>query len=435
MNGQVNLSPTIHIVKQGETIQSIANQYGVSVQRLIYDNEILNQAQLVTGQALIILIPETIHNVQSGETLTSIAQNYQTTVNQLLRNNPYLTLQENLIPGQTIVIKYKNGERINNLEVSGYAYPFIEKEMLQEIMPFLNELFVFSYGFTLEGELVPPLVEETFLLEQSAKYEVDPILVLTPLTPEGNFNNQLVKAVVTDIPMQDVLIQNLLEIMRAKNYKGLDVDFEFILPENRQDYVNFIKKITGVMNENGFRVSVALAPKTSDEQKGLLYEGMDYEGLGASANSVFLMTYEWGYTYGPPMAIAPINKVKEVVNYAITKIPKEKIVLGVPGYAYDWPLPYVRGTTKAETIGNTQAVQIAAQNGSTINFDQESQSPFFNYISNGITHEVWFEDVRSILEKVKLADQNDFKGIGYWNLMRPFRANWSLLNSIMTRVE
>lgn len=89
---------------------------------------------------------------------------------------------------------------------------------------------------------------------------------------------------------------------------------------------------------------MALAPKTSSEQKGLLYEGKDYSGLGQAANGVLLMTYEWGYTYGPPMAVAPINKVKEVLDYAITQIDTNKISLGIPNYGYDWPLPYERGT-------------------------------------------------------------------------------------------
>ena len=85
---------------------------------------------------------------------------------------------------------------------------------------------------------------------------------------------------------------------------------------------------------------MALAPKYSDQQSGVLYEGMDYALLGAAANSVFLMTYEWGYTYGEPMAVAPVNQVRRVAEYALTRIPAEKIVLGVPNYGYDWPCPF-----------------------------------------------------------------------------------------------
>ncbi len=184
------------------------------------------------------------------------------------------------------------------------------------------------------------------------------------------------------------------------------------------------------MNEIGFKVSVALAPKTSSDQKGLVYEGKDYAGLGAAANKVLLMTYEWGYTYGPPMAVAPIQKVRQVVEYAVTEIPAEKIEMGIPNYGYDWPLPYEKGVTAATTIGNVEAVQIAVKNGAPIEFDEESGSPFFRYTDeNGIAHVVWFEDVRSLERKFNLVKEFSLSGVGYWQIMKLFLANWYLLGN------
>lgn len=134
-----------------------------------------------------------------------------------------------------------------------------------------------------------------------------------------------------------------------------------------------------------------------------------------------------GYTYGPPMAVAPLNKVRQVVEYALSEIPREKILMGIPNYAYDWPLPYESGVTKARVIGNVEAVRIAAENGASIQFSELAQSPYFTYTSNEVSHEVWFEDVRSIEAKLNLAKEYNLMGVGYWNLMRPFRANWLLL--------
>ncbi len=177
----------------------------------------------------------------------------------------------------------------------------------------------------------------------------------------------------------------------------------------------------------GYPVSVALAPKVSDTQSGLLYEGKDYALLGEAADYVLLMTYEWGYTYGPAMAVAPINKVRQVVEYALTKIPPEKIHLGIPNYGYDWTLPYVKDSSKATTIGNVEAVQIAIANGASIQFDEISQAPYFNYMQNGLTHEVWFEDVRSLTAKFSLVKEYRLRGMSYWQIMQLFRANWLLL--------
>ena len=153
----------------------------------------------------------------------------------------------------------------------------------------------------------------------------------------------------------------------------------------------------------------------------------DYKALGELVEHALIMTYEWGYTYGPPMAVAPINQVRRVVEYAVTEIDPAKIDLGIPNYGYDWPLPYVRGETAATTIGNVQAVQIAIAQGVPIQFDEVSQSPFFTYVQDGIEHEVWFEDVRSIQKKFELISEHALGGCGYWQIMRWWRANWRLL--------
>lgn len=415
----------IHTVSPGETLTSIANMYGVSVQKIIYDNQLNREGRLVVGQALLILIPERIHIVSPGETVNSISGYYGLPPKQLLKYNPFLLNQAYLLPGETLAIGY-TGESLRPERVIGYAYPFILPDILRETLLYIDELLVFSYGFTMEGELIPPQGEFE-LISQAMEFGVEPILVLTPFAETGSFNNQLVHVASQDLQVQNQLIYNLLYTVQTKNYRGVDVDFEYILPEDREGYADFVGNLRRVMNANGFKVSVALAPKVSDDQPGLLYEGMDYGALGANADTVFLMTYEWGYTYGPPMAVAPVNKVRQVLDYAVTKISVDKILMGIPNYAYDWPLPFVRGETKARTIGNVQAVEIALENGAVIQFDDVALSPYFVYTKEGVSHEVWFEDVRSIQIKLRLAREYGFLGVGYWNLMRPFRANWLLL--------
>lgn len=375
----------IYVVQQGDTLYSVARRFGVSEEQIILDNQLYVQSDLVSGQALLILIP--------GE--------------------------------RTALIK--------ELYVTGYAYPFIDQTVLQEALQYIDELLVFSYGFTTEGELIPPLVDDLPLIEMAWGAGVRPMLVLTPFGIDGQFNNYLVKLVSENLMVQERLIENLLYTVEDRGYTGVDVDFEFILPEDREAYAEFVGNLRARMNENGYKVSVALAPKTSADQPGLLYEGMDYRLLGENADNVFLMTYEWGYTYGPPMAVAPINKVRQVLEYAVQEIPLEKIIMGIPNYGYDWPLPFERGVTAAETIGNLDAPRIASENHVEIFFDEIAKSPWFRYREMEILHEVWFEDVRSIQAKLELASDFDFLGVGYWNLMRPFRANWLLLENLMGR--
>ena len=126
--------------------------------------------------------------------------------------------------------------------------------------------------------------------------------------------------------------------------------------------------------------------------------------------------------------MAPIPEVRAVLDYAVTEMPPEKIFLGVPDYGYDWPLPFVQGRTRAQSISNQRAIELAIRYGAEILYDETAQSPHFRYTDAADTvHEVWFEDARSMRAKLSLIAEYGFRGAGFWNLMRPFSQTWLTL--------
>lgn len=368
-----------------------------------------------------------IYIVQSGDTVDSIGAEQGVPVDTILYNNQ-IPFPYRLALGQALLLSKGEPEaNRRTAAVGGYAYPFISTYVLEQSLPYLSDLFVFSYGFTVEGDLIPPLLDDRFMIDAAHNYNVSPILTLTPFGPDGQFNNYLITRIVNDMDAQERLIGQLAETVLEKDFRGVDIDFEYILPRDREAFAAFVANVRAAINALGYPVSVALAPKIADDQPGLLYEGKDFALLGEAADSALLMTYEWGYTYGPAMAVAPLDKVRQVVEYAITRIPPEKLNLGIPNYGYDWTLPFVRGESKARTIGNIEAVQIAIENNAAIQFDETAQSPFFRYFREGKQHEVWFEDVRSLQAKFGLVKEYGLRGMGYWTIMQLFRANWLLL--------
>lgn len=415
----------IYVVKQGDTINSIADEFGVSPQRLAQDNAVIGGDRLVVGQALVIQIPEIVHIAQIGETLYTVAVNYDTTVNVLLQNNPYL-IGKNLRAGDEIVVRYV-GDKRGVIRTNGYAYTFINKKIFESVLPYMTSVTIFGYGFDTQGNLEEPDDED--IIRLCYAYSARPIMLISAMQ-NGVFNTELASIIFNNIEVQEVLIENVLEVMREKGYLGLDVDFEFIEPDDALVYQNFLRNITERLNAEGFTVNVDLAPKISASQQGLLYEAHDYFALGEIADTVLLMTYEWGYQYSQPMSVAPIPSIMRVLDYAVTEIDRDKIYMGIPNYAYDWKIPYVEGTA-ATVIGNDEAVRIAWANGAEIQFDELAQTPYFNYTDeNGQEHEVWFEDARSIFAKLELIDEYGFIGAGYWNIMRAFSQNWLVLSSL-----
>ena len=333
--------------------------------------------------------------------MEKISNETQIPVQKIISDNQ-LIYSDRLVPGQALLLlgEGETGGLGDGRIIGGYAYPFVDPPLLEEALTALSEMLMFSYGFTFEGNLVAPMQDDQWMIERTKSAGAQPWMVLTPLSSEGAFNNQLIKVLMENQELQDRLIEQILIVMQEKGYEGLDIDFEYILPENREQYAQFAGRAREKMNEYGYKVTV---------------------------DAVFLMTYEWGYTYGPPMAVAPLDKVREVVEYAVTQIQPEQLILGIPNYGYDWTLPYERGISRARSIGNVEAVEIAAENGATIEYAQISQSPWFTYRKNGMEHVVWFEDVRSITAKWELVREMGLSGARYWNLMRPFRANWLLV--------
>jgi spore germination protein len=298
-------------------------------------------------------------------------------------------------------------------------------------LPYLTYLTIFTYGFRSDGSLIH--IEDEELISLAHQYGVAPVLHLSSLGEDGFFSVALAERLLQDASLQTVLIESVKHTLQQKRYEGVDVDFEYVGRQNAQAYVAFIRRLHDALSPLGYFVWVALAPKVRDDQEGALYEGHDYRLLGAAADAVLLMTYEWGYSYGPAMAVSPLPQVRRVLDYATERIPSGNIFLGVPNYGYDWTQPYVAGESRARSLGNVEAVDQAWTRQAAISYDERSQAPMYRYFiraGQGISeHEVWFEDARSSSAMMRLMPEYGLRGMGIWNLMRPFPQLWGVLNS------
>ncbi|WP_287824551.1 glycosyl hydrolase family 18 protein [Clostridium sp.] len=408
-------------------LPTIIYLYNVSSNKIAADNELNNPNRLVIGQTLVILQEAKRHTVAPNQSLYTIAAAYGLTVNELLAANPQITNAALIYPGQILNIP-SSTRRLGTIEVNGYAFPNISMEVLKKTLPNLTYLSIFSYEVKENGSLRE--INDTALIEAARQANVAPLMVISNLLSGGGFNSDLARSILSSQQLQDTLLDNVIKTLKVKNYYGLDIDFEYIYPEDRELYNNFLRKAVQRLKPLGYSVTTALAPKLSAGQKGILYEAHDFPVHGQLVSHVILMTYEWGYTYGPPMAVAPINSVRRVLDYAVTAIPRDKILMGIPNYGYNWTLPYERGT-RASTVSNVGAVDLAARVGAEIKYDRLSQAPYFNYYaSNGREHVVWFEDARSIKAKLQLVNDFRLAGVSYWTIGRYFPQNWLVLNSL-----
>jgi len=411
----------IHVVQGGETLWAISRIYGVNYQEIAQINELSDPNRLVPGQALVIPTEEAAtHTVQPGETLWSIANRYGTSIQSIVQVNGIVN--PNLIyPGTVLIIP--RGLR-PEIEVNGYLAN-MQPSIVTGVGAYLTYLSLFSYQVQSDGNLVP--LNDTAVLNAAAAARVAPLMVITNFL-NGTFNSDLAHTILASPSIQDQLITNILSIMSQKNYYGLNIDFEYVYPADRELYNSFLSRVASRLRPEGYLISSALAPKYRKDQPGLLYEAHDYQAHGEILDFVVIMTYEWGWSGGPPMAVAPLNQVRAVLNYALTEIPANKILMGMPLYGYDWTLPYVQGGPWARSISPQEAVRIALNNYAVIQYNQPAQSPYFYYYdSQQRQHVVWFEDARSVQAKYNLVKELKLRGVSYWVLGNNFPQNWPVL--------
>lgn len=417
----------IHVVNWGDVLWKIAKHYDSSVDRIVEANGLQNPDKLLVGQSLIIPTDDTVYTVKYGDILWEIAEKYGISLQDLINANRIVNPNV-LYPGTKLNIPKRSKPTI---DVNAYIYKLGDDAVpiVQDVGENLTYLSPFAYLIREDGSLVD--IDDRAAIKTAISENIVPMMSITNFSVTSKGEN-LAHIVLNNPQIMQSLQTNIINIMKEKGYKGLNIDFENVLPIDRDAYTRFLQNTVDRMHKEGFFVSTALAPKTNANQVGLLYEAHDYAAHGKIADFVVLMTYEWGWRGGPPTAISPINEMERVLDYAVSVIPRDKILMGFQIYARDWTLPHAKGQV-AETFSVQEAIQRAYKYNATIEYDVISQSPFYHYTDEkGINHEVWFEDARSAQAKFDLVKDYDLRGLSYWVLGYPYPQNWELLKDNFT---
>jgi putative sporulation-specific glycosylase ydhD len=278
----------IYTVKPGDTLAGISRRYGLSPLRIAADNGLSDMSRLVPGQNLLINVDSVRYILDEGQTLFSISQEYGVPLDELIKANPGLN-PLNLRPGDTVMIPVARREKRRPILVNGYAYPSINTNSLNCVLPFLTFLSPFSYKLTPTAELVSP--DDSDLIFRAQRSAVMPIMVVTNIFDKG-FSTEVLSVILASEELQERLIGNILSELTGKNYYGVNMDIEYIAPDDRDRYNAFLERLAERLHNEGFIVMSALAPKISADQPGVLYEAHDYAEQGRIADYIIIMTYE-----------------------------------------------------------------------------------------------------------------------------------------------
>lgn len=418
----------IYLVQSGDTIEGIANRFGVSAEKLIRDNELPYPDQLVPGEAIVIVYPSETYTVQEGDTLEGIAASHNISVNELLRNNPFLSDMKYVYPGETLNISYNRTARFTTY---GYTNTFINRDILRKTLPYLTYLSIFNYRIGENGYLQGS-DDDMDIIQLAKEYSVIPLMHLTTLTVQGAINLELTYKVISTVELQDILFENVINILKEKGYYGVIISAQYITSENQQLFYNYTKRLSERLSQEGFLTFIAVNPKIAVFGNEVIYEDINYSNISAVVNSVIFMQYKWGIVETPPSPLISISNLNVFLDYALSQMEPDKVVVGIPTIGYIWDLPYESGYTSSRSLSLDSVMSLAREVGATILFDEASQNAYFTFQDenrNNAQFIVWFVNALTVNSLLSLSLEKEISGTGVWNIMSYFAQLWLVLNS------
>ena len=416
----------IYTVKPGDSIAVISRRYGLPPARIAADNGLRDASALVPGQNLLINTDKVRYIVSEGQTLFSIAQEYGVPLEQLIKANPGLD-PLNIRPGDTVYIPVDTpGERRQAL-FNGYAYPSISTTALNCVLPFLTFVSPFSYTLTPRAELIPP--DASSLVFSAERSAVMPLMVVTNIFGEG-FSTENLSGILASEELQQRLIGNILAEVTSKRYYGVNMDIEYIAPEDRERYNAFLQRLADLLHEQGYIVVTALAPKISADQRGVLYEAHDYAAQGRIADYVIIMGYdEHWHGSKDPGSVASISYVSDGLDRTLQEVPANKVVNALPFYTILWKTEGTDVTDEYITMRNE--ADFMSKAGVSAEWDEVTCQNYAEWTSGSVNYQIWLEDAESIAVKLNMMTTKNIGGVAVWRLGYGTQAAWELINAYL----
>ncbi|NMB43835.1 MAG: LysM peptidoglycan-binding domain-containing protein [Clostridiales bacterium] len=419
----------IYIVKNGDTIESIADNFGLPVEKIVLDNELTDPSRLVPGEMIVIVYPSQTHTVLEGESLGSIAALYGISISELLRNNPILSDMEFIYPGQELTISY---DRTQSIETFGYANAFINRQLLAKTLPYLTYLSVFNYQLSSTGEVIEN-GPDSDIVEMSTSYGVVPLMHLSAITVQGELDIETTFNVLTNEALQDIIIDNVMNILQSKGYMGVVLSAQYIDTQNQYLFANYAQNFSDRLDPEGYYTFITIDPNVSSTDGTVTYEDLNYTAISSPVDAVLALEYRWGFDIIPPGPFLSIDEQDVLLDHVITQMPAEKVVVGVPIFGYRFELPYVDGFSRNDFLTRSNIINLARDYGATIEFDESSQNSYYYYeeADTLVTTQyiVWFINAITIDSLLDLMLEKGINKISIWNIMSYFTQLWLILNS------
>jgi spore germination protein len=289
----------------------------------------------------------------------------------------------------------------------------------------LTFLSIYNYQITdIAG--IASYGDDTNIIRMAKQYRTIPLLMISALSQTGDINVEFVYKLLLDNKLQGKLINEILQIIKSKQFLGVNFLISSISEYNQSLYLNFFTKLSKKLRNDGYTFMITISPDFS------IHENIDYNSLSLIVDRIIFLQNIWTMQKLPPSPISNISLIRPFIEHVTSKASPKFISLGKPVIGYDWVIPFIPGS-KANLMSLNSTLVLANDQNATILLDDESQTPFFEYIRSSTkiaeNHKVWFIDARSIKALDEVVIEYDLVGTGIWNITTYNQQLFSMTNA------
>jgi len=218
-------------------------------------------------------------------------------------------------------------------------------------------------------------------------------------------------------------VRTLVNLVIAKGYDGIDIDYENIPATDRNHFTSFITRLASALHHKGKVLDVAVHGKTSEPGTWNGAQAENWAALGKVVDRMQVMSYDYHWNTSEAGPIAPVSWVDQVAAFAVSVVPASKVELGMHLFGYDW----VGSDGEPQQWDVMESRRI--QHGATKNWDASADESWFTYSMSGTTHTVYYGDGQSVGDRLSIVDKYGLRGAVLWCLGNEDPAVWTAIRT------
>lgn len=362
---------------------------------------VLGSSMVISSLLLMFLLP------QKGEEVLTEKTSKPSSINGLItREKLPVPKEESKIEEKKEIVLKESGWIPNWAFDLGFESLKNNKGIIGTVNPVL-------YTVDPNGNIVSRGVPEASIVEL-VEYSIKNSIKVIPTI--GSFDFDAMSIVFASNDSYTGHINTIISEMDKYGFDGIDIDYEMIKVEQKEFFLNFLKNLKQELKQRNKILSISVFPQWENAQYNESQETrevQEYSIIGEIADEIRIMAYDYTVQSSKePGPIAPLNWVKDILDYATKKIPPEKIWLGVNLYGYQWSSD--RTVAFTYTTAKNSIIDSPSINH-TYNMDTGEGYAEFG-CDNGFLCKAYFQLPEGIKLRREIAKEYEIAGVAYWRL-------------------